>query len=661
MINADFEEVEIKAVVGKLKNNKSHGVDMIINEFIKETIDIMCPIYVKLFNLILKSGLIPEDWSVGIIVPLYKKKGNVNDPTNYRGITLLSCFCKLFTSVLSQRLYKYVENFEVLGAEQAGFRRNHSTVDHIFVLHTLIELYCKKNKSQLYCAFVDYSKAFDIIPRVHLWSKLLSSNINGKILDIIRNMYSSAKSFIRNNNDIGTMFNCSIGVRQGENVSPLLFALYINDLQAYLSKAFSGLDSVNKMIEHFNENNDTVMYLKLLILLYADDTIIMAESSYELQAALNGLYHYCEIWKLNVNVSKTKVVIFSNRQPKLLPKFSLGDLNVEVISGYSYLGIYMKCNGNMSDSIVNLNKQASRATYALIQKCRKLGLAIDIQLHLFDSIIVPICLYGCEVWGFKNIDIVEKLHLQFCKSILYVNKSTPNCMVLGDLGRLKLKHMIDLRMLNFWYRVTCTESHKLSNILYKLVYNLSERNVYETEWIRTVKNYMLKYNLYGYWENQNKLNMQGFEQFKKECKMKVKEYYKNEWANEVNECKKAYLYKGMKDQSELKIEKYLLCLPTNLRITMTKFRMCNHKLPIEIGRHFNLERQLRVCEWCDELGDEYHYLCECKHFKNDRTKFIPKFMIRSPSVKSYCELLATKSKKKLVKIAKFCKIIMSNF
>ena len=113
----------------------------------------------------------------------------------------------------------------------------------------------------------------------------------------------------------------------------------------------------------------------------------------------------------------------------------------------------------------------------LLQKCRKLDLAIDIQLQLFDSLILPIRLYGCEAWGFKNIDLVERLHLQFCKSRLYVNKSTPTCMVLGDLGRRRVEHLVDGRMLNYWFRIVCSDKYKLSNIFYKLLYNLSV-NVY---------------------------------------------------------------------------------------------------------------------------------------------------------------------------------------
>ena len=87
------------------------------------------------------------------------------------------------------------------------------------------------------------------------------------------------------------------------------------------------------------------------------------------------------------------------------------------------------------------SRSATRAMYSLLQRGMKLGLSIDIKLQLFDSLIVPICLYGCEVWGFKNIELIEKLHLQYCKSILHVNKSTPTCMVLGDLGRKRIEHM----------------------------------------------------------------------------------------------------------------------------------------------------------------------------------------------------------------------------
>ena len=89
------------------------------------------------------------DWTIGLICPLYKKKGNPSNPNNYRGITLLSCLGKLFTAVLNERLTSYLEDNNMIGDEQAGFCNGHSTLDHIFVLHSLIDLYLSKKESLL--------------------------------------------------------------------------------------------------------------------------------------------------------------------------------------------------------------------------------------------------------------------------------------------------------------------------------------------------------------------------------------------------------------------------------------------------------------------------------------------------------------------------------
>ena len=139
---------------------------------------------VGLFNLVLSTGQIPEEWSIGIIVPIYKNKGEMSNPDNYRGITLLSCVGKLFTSLLNHRLCIFLDDYGVLGEEQAGFRSGYSTADHVFVLNMLIELYSYKKK-KLFCAFIDYKKAFDSIDRTLLWQKLLSQNICGKFFNVI--------------------------------------------------------------------------------------------------------------------------------------------------------------------------------------------------------------------------------------------------------------------------------------------------------------------------------------------------------------------------------------------------------------------------------------------------------------------------------------------
>ena len=124
--------------------------------------------------------------------------------------------------------------------EQAGFRKGYSTQDHIFVLHSIIALYLR-NKKRVYCAFIDYKKAFDMVDRASLWAKLISSEINGKVVKVICNMYNRAKSCIKNGQERSHYFNCNIGVRQGENLSPLLFAIYLNDFEYFISRHYNRL------------------------------------------------------------------------------------------------------------------------------------------------------------------------------------------------------------------------------------------------------------------------------------------------------------------------------------------------------------------------------------------------------------------------------------
>lgn len=188
----------------------------------------MLPIYVTLFNVVFETAILSEAWIVGNILPIYKNKGNDNLPENYRPITLLSCMGKLFTSILSKRLNTYADQQNILNENQGGFRSNYSTIDNIFTLHSLIEL-SSMLKKKMYCAFIDFRAAFDNVWRVGLWQKLIQNGITGKCFDVIVKMYSECKSRIAVNNNFSAYFPCRIGVRQGENLSPFLFALFLND------------------------------------------------------------------------------------------------------------------------------------------------------------------------------------------------------------------------------------------------------------------------------------------------------------------------------------------------------------------------------------------------------------------------------------------------
>ena len=191
-LNIDFSQTEILQSIKQLKTNKSGGPDMLLNEFFIHGKNVLVPILCNLFNKVFEFGFFPEEWSEGYIVPLHKK-GSLNDVENYRGITLLSALGKLFTRVVNNRLSKWAENYFVLIEAQAGFRAGMSTVDDIFVMHGLISHILNQDQ-MLYCAFIDFTKAFDYVVRENLWYKLVKLGLRGKILNIIKSIYRAVKS-----------------------------------------------------------------------------------------------------------------------------------------------------------------------------------------------------------------------------------------------------------------------------------------------------------------------------------------------------------------------------------------------------------------------------------------------------------------------------------
>ena len=195
----------------------------------------------------------------------------------------------------------FFDNRVVIGEEQAGSRAGYSTNNHTFVLNFIIDFY-KQLGIPLYCAFIDYKKAFDLINRAILWQKLISEHVNGNIIRILYNLYDQAKSCVKKGGKISDFFKCNAGVRQAENLSPLLFAIYLNDFEKFLKKHYFGLTHISIAVKRELSDDDIELYVKLFVLLYADDTIVLAESELELQAALNAVSVYCKDNDLTISL-----------------------------------------------------------------------------------------------------------------------------------------------------------------------------------------------------------------------------------------------------------------------------------------------------------------------------------------------------------------------
>ena len=169
----------------------------------------------------------------------------------------------------------------------------------------------------------------------------------------------------------------SCGLRQGDNISPILFSLYLNDLETYLEVDSHGVPIVI-------DSADMRTYMKLLVMLYADDTIIVSEDPESFQVCLNSFHKYCIDWKLTVNKSKTKIVVFGARKTYHF-NFRLGDSTLEIVDTFKYLGTIFSQSSSFLNARKHVTAQVKKAMYLLSIRIRNLDLTIDLHLKLFDN------------------------------------------------------------------------------------------------------------------------------------------------------------------------------------------------------------------------------------------------------------------------------------
>ena len=559
------------------------------------------------------------------------------------------------TALLNDRLHDFLEIKGYLGPEQTAFRPGFSTLDNMLTLHVLIEFYKSKGK-KLYCAFIDYEKAFDTVNRSSLWTKMIENGINGKILRVIMNLYSKAKSCVRQGGELSSMFPSYRGVRQGENLSPLLFALYLNDLKNHLSHCYEGLPLAKNLLPQ--EEGTPFPWSELFLLLYANDTVILAETAEELQKGLNGLKSYCDKWHLKVNIAKTKVMVFSKGRIQKKPSIMYGDSPLEVTDNFVYLGLNFYCSGSFKPATEMLTKQANNAMFALLSKGRKLSLPIDIMLHLFDSTILPILLYGCEIWGYENYSAANKLYTKFCKILLGLKSSTNTCLVYGELGRLPLYHHINKRIISFWSKTVTDERRKISGMLLKsLIHRSCHSSCISPPWLLFVRSLLDKAGMSYVWHNPDTVCSR---YLKKSYAMRSNDVCKQMWKSEVYNSTKCKIFQVI--GKELRFEEYLTKLPWSIASSLCRIRTSNHRFPIETGRYCNIPRNERKCQKCDtgEIGDEIHYILSCPSFSVERSKLLM-LNHNECAETNVKKLLLAKDKHILLSLGKFLTVILKTF
>jgi hypothetical protein len=448
-LNEPITDSELQLALGKLECDKAAGVDGIPAEFLQQAFVqaegqsakreyILGPVLKHVFNAVLR-GQYPEAWQVSALVPVPKPKGRADVFDDYRGIAVSAVLSKLFSIVMMARLDTWAEKQGLRAAGQAGFRAGRGTPDNCFVLRHLIDAAAIKKKP-LYCAFIDFSKAYDRVDRKLLWAVLRGCGLHGPMLQAIMHMYEVTKLQVRAQAELGEPFEATVGVKQGCPISPLFFGILIDRLEAHLQRKCP--DAGAQLAAHV-----------LRALLYADDVVLTADTPQGLQDMLRGLESFCAANSMFVNLGKSAVVVFNRRwhssamQEGLTFLYNGAPLPVE--SSYVYLGLKFEDGQPARAALGGAVTKAKKALMAMFGRCYKLGAHnVDLQGHLFDTIVKPVLCYGCEIWAVdwvsaqchKGFDFTSgraevEVHKPFMRQSLGVGTSTTTAVMMKELNR----------------------------------------------------------------------------------------------------------------------------------------------------------------------------------------------------------------------------------
>ena len=237
-------------------------------------------------------------------------------------------------------------------------------------------------------------------------------------------MYGKVVAAIKVNANISDYFEVSLGVKQGEPLSPLLFILFINDVHADLIG-----DTHDSIVSGL-----TITQICIILLLFADDMVLLSKDPAELQLLLDKLLSYSCEWGLKVNTAKTKILVFQKQRADIEFSWTYDGTNLEIVETFCYLGMKFHYTGNLEPGVKAFSDQALRATNSLLALFKRVSFDLKTKISLFDSLVTPILLYGSEVWDMQGLNCIDKVHIKFLTILLGVRQQTPNYAVYGQVS-----------------------------------------------------------------------------------------------------------------------------------------------------------------------------------------------------------------------------------
>uniref|UniRef100_A0A3B4CLA2 ribonuclease H n=1 Tax=Pygocentrus nattereri TaxID=42514 RepID=A0A3B4CLA2_PYGNA len=297
-----------------MKNGKAVGPDDIPVEVWRCLGEKAVDFLTRLFNKILESERMPDEWRSSVLVPIFRNKGDVQSCSNYRGIKLMSHTMKVWERVVEARLRREVQ----ISEQQFGFMPRKSTTDEIFALRVLVEKY-REGQKELHCVFVDLEKADDRVPREELWYCMRKSGVAEKYVRVVQDMYEDSETVVRCAVGVTNGFKVKVGFHRGSALSPSLFAMVMDRL------------------------TDEVRQEAPWTMMFADDIVICGESREQVEENLERWRFALE--RRGMKVSRDKMEYMCVNEREAGGKVKMQGVEVVKVDDFKYLGSTIQSNG----------------------------------------------------------------------------------------------------------------------------------------------------------------------------------------------------------------------------------------------------------------------------------------------------------------------------
>ena len=372
---------DVANAISRLKKDASPGPDSVPNRLLVESRDILSPFLADFFNLLLRKGSLPNDWRDADVIPIHKS-GSFASPNNYRPISLTSSICKIFERIVHCRILSYLMKNKLLASSQHGFLPRKSCLTaHLECLEKVTQLLDSGKPVDM--IYFDFRKAFDSVPHQRLLAKLKCYGISGSLLRWISSFLTARRQRVVLRNEHSGWLPVESGVPQGSVLGPLLFLMYVNDVDSILSEC-----QITK---------------------FADDLKIYAEiSDRSLQSSIDGILAWASTWLLKVHPEKCNVLHFGHNNSKVT--YCLGDAFMNQKNQVRDLGIFVDDSLKWSQHCIHIAKRAHR----LLTIIGKTFISRNpvIILKMYKALVLPVLDYLSPIWSpylKRDIETIEKV------------------------------------------------------------------------------------------------------------------------------------------------------------------------------------------------------------------------------------------------------------